>query len=67
MKIFVVKENYPLYYNFIDNYFMINKKKFYIDGSLNYLQVPINCKTCNFLENYNGYIKSKLGKHRLTN
>ena len=62
-----IKNNYPLYTNFIDNYFIINKKSYFIDGSLDYLRVPKDCRTNNFLENYNGYIKSKLGKHRLIN
>ena len=54
-------------YNFIENYFIINKKIYFQDGSLNYFNVPKDCRTNNYLENYNGYIKSKLGKHRLTN
>ena len=62
-----IKNNYPNYTNFIDNYFIVNKKSFFIDGWLNYSSVPKDCRTNNFLENYNGYIKSKLGKHRLIN
>ena len=62
-----IKENYPKYTNFIENYFIINKKIYFQDGSLNYFNVPKDCRTNNYLENYNGYIKSKLGKHRLTN
>ena len=62
-----IKENYPIYTNFIENYFIINKKIYFQDGSLNYFKVPKDCRTNNYLENYNGYIKSKLGKHRLTN
>ena len=29
--------------------------------------MPTDCRTNSFLENYNGYIKNKLGKHRLIN
>ena len=46
---------------------MNNKKKFFEDQSLNYHLIPSDCRTNSFLENYNGYIKSKLGKHRETN
>ncbi len=46
---------------------MENKKKYFEDQSLNYNLVPKDCRTNNFLENYNGYIKSKLGKHRIIN
>jgi len=60
-------ENYPQYTNFINNYFIKNKKQCFIDQSLNYHLVPSDCRTNSFLENYNGYIKSKLGKHRLIN
>ena len=62
-----IKENYPKYTNFIENYFIINKKIYFQDGSLNYFNVLKDCRTNNYLENYNGYIKTKLGKHRLTN
>ena len=57
-----IKNNYPLYTNFIDNYFIINKKSYFIDGSLDYLRVPKDCRTNNFLENYNGYFRSKFGE-----
>ena len=29
--------------------------------------MPTDCRTNSFLENYNGYIKSKLGKNRIIN
>ena len=54
-----IKENYPIYTNFIENYFIINKKIYFQDGSLNYFKVLKDCRTNNYLENYNGYIKSK--------
>ena len=60
-------EKYPDYTNFINNYFIRTKKPFFIDNSLNYNLIPKDCRTNSFLENYNGYIKSKLGKNRLTN
>ena len=62
-----IKNNFQINTNFIDNYFIIYTKNFFIDGSLNYLRVQKDCRTINILENYNGSIKSKLGKHRLIN
>jgi hypothetical protein len=34
---------------------------------LDYQSIPSNCRTNNFLENYNGYIKTHLGKNRYIN
>ena len=62
-----LRELYPEHSNFINNYFLENKRKYFEDQSLNYNLVPKDCRTNNFLENYNGYIKSKLGKHRIIN
>ena len=45
-----IKENYPIYTNFIENYFIINKKIYFQDGSLNF-NVPKDCRTNNYLEN----------------
>ena len=41
--------------------------QYFIDNSLNYDIIPEDCRTNNFLENYNGYIKLNLGKHRIIN
>ena len=41
--------------------------EYFKDNSLNYQNIPIDCRTNNFLENYNGYIKSRLGQHRVIN
>ena len=62
-----LSEIFPDHSNFINNYFLENKRKYFQDQSLNYNLVPKDCRTNNFLENYNGYIKSKLGKHRIIN
>ena len=62
----IIKEN-PLYGNFIENYFRKNKLPFFEDFSLNYHNVPKEYRTNNFLENYNGFIKSQLGKKRIIN
>ena len=58
---------YPNHNNFINNYFIENKKAYFEDNSLNYNLVPKDCRTNSFLENYNGYIKSKLGNHKIIN
>ena len=55
-------EKYPEYYNYITNYFLPSKMKYFEDNSLNYFDVPKDCRSNSFLENYNGYIKEKLGK-----
>ena len=58
---------FPEYYNYINNYFLPSKIKYFEDNSLNYLDVPKDCRSNSFLENYNGYIKEKLGKKRQVN
>ena len=62
----IINENL-LYENFIDNYFRKNKLQFFEDLSLNYHNVPKEYRTNNFLENYNGFAKSQLGKKRVIN
>ena len=62
----LIKE-FPNYDNFINNYFIRNKKKYFEDGSLDYSNVPKDCRSNSFLENYNGFIKNKLGKYRIVN
>ena len=62
-----LKKEYPKYNNFITNYFMENKLNFFKDNSLNYNAIPEDCRTNNYLENYNGFIKSQLGKSRIVN
>ena len=52
---------------FITNYFMENKLAYFKDNSLNYNAIPDDCRTNNYLENYNGFIKSQLGKTRIVN
>ena len=41
--------NYPIYINFINNYFKINKLPFFIDKSLNYSDIPLDCRTNNYI------------------
>ena len=60
-------DKYPNHKNFFESYFITNKRKLFEDKSLNYYKVPKDCRTNSFLENYNCYIKQKLGKNRLIN
>ena len=63
-KINNIKEKYSNYINFIDNYFMKNKLKFFISGEINYRLLPLDCRTNSSLENYNKIMKESLGKNR---
>ena len=60
-------KKYPLYENYINNYFKVNKYEYFEDLSLDYNRIPIDFRTNNYLENYNGFIKSQLGKTRIVN
>ena len=62
-----LSNEFPKYVNFINNYFITNKRKYFEDGSLDYSKVPKDCRSNSFLENYNGFIKNKLGKYRIIN
>ena len=39
--------------------------EYFEDKSLNYTKISKDCKSNNYLDNYNGYIKEKLGKYLL--
>ena len=58
---------YPIYKNFIENYFLKIHKEYFIDKSLDFSNIPNDCRSNSFLENYNIYIKQNLGKHRIVN
>ena len=58
-----LSSKYPKYYNFINQYLNVNKLDYFKDLSLDYNTIPNDCRTNNYLENYNGFIKLKLGKH----
>ena len=62
-----LKEKFPKYNNFLTNYFIENKLTYFKDNYLNYSVIPEDCRTNNYLENYNGFIKSQLGKSRIIN
>lgn len=60
-------KKFPLYENYINNYFKVNKYEYFEDLSLDYNRIPIDFRTNNYLENFNGYIKNQLGKNRIIN
>ena len=62
-----ISSKYPSYTNFINNYFTENKLEYFKDLSLDYSRIPKDCRTNNYLENYNGYLKNQLGKNRIIN
>ena len=45
---------FPNHKNFLRNYFLPNKREYFLDQSLNYYQIPNDCRSNSFLENYNG-------------
>ena len=62
-----INTKYTKYQNFINNYFIKEKLKYFEDNSLNYDLVPEKFRINNFLENYNRFIKTKLGEKRIIN
>lgn len=58
---------YPLYTNFINNYFINIKRIYFLNGAYDYYNIPNDCKSNSFLENYNKYLKEKLGRKRIIN
>ena len=60
-----INKRYPEYSNFITNYFVKYKKKYFQDGTYNYSLIPKDCRTNSFLENYNNFIKHNLGKKNI--
>ena len=53
-----ISNDYPKYSNFLNNYFLRNKLQYFKDQSLDYYRIPKDCRTNNFLENYNGHLKN---------
>ena len=62
-----IVEKYPIYNNFIKNYFIKYKKEYFENNDYDYSNIPEDCKSISFLENYNKYLKIKLGKKRVIN
>ena len=59
-----LKEKYPKYNNFIENYFCKTKLKHFLSNEYNYSLIPEDCRSISYLENYNKIMKESLGKSR---
>ena len=66
-KIHIIISQYPKYYNMIENYFLEAKLKFFMDGSYNYNNFPMDIRSNSILERYNKIIKTELGVKRTCN
>ena len=51
----------------IENYFLEAKLKFFMDGSYNYNNFPMDIRSNSILERYNKIIKTELGVKRTCN
>lgn len=58
---------YPLFTNYIKNYFINTKRIYFLIGNYDYHNIPNDCKSNSFLENYNKYLKEKFGRKRIVN
>ena len=52
-----IVQKYPNFKNIIEKYFRKYKLEFFIKGDYNYNELPIDCRSNSYLENYNLYIK----------
>ena len=57
-----IVQNYPNFKNIIENYFKNYKLEFFVNGDYNYNELPADCRSNSYLENYNLYMKQNLGK-----
>ena len=58
---------YPKYYNYIVNYFISNKLRYFQDGTYDYSQFPPDIRSNSILERYNKIVKIELGEKRTCN
>ena len=58
---------YPKYTNYIVNYFLDSKLKYFIDDSYDYSKFPPDIRSNSILERYNKEIKMQLGEKRTCN
>ena len=59
-------ENKP-FKNFIENYFVKNKKKYFVNEDYNYYKYSDTIRSNSYIETYNKYIKSQLGNIKYVN
>ena len=58
---------YPNYSNYIVNYFIEYKFKYFQDGSYDYTKFPPDIRSNSILERYNKIVKNELGEKRTCN
>ena len=63
----ILLNQYPKYNNYIINYFLDAKLKYFIDGSYDYSKFPPDIRSNSVLERYNKEIKLQLGEKRTCN
>ena len=64
-KIDSLKKNYEDFNNFINNYFIKNKRRFFISKDFDYYNIPQDIRSNSYIETYNKFIKENLGKKRM--
>ena len=57
-----IKAKYNIFDNILNNYSIKYKRKYFLSGEYNYNELPPDCQSNRYLENYNLYMKQKLGK-----
>ena len=62
-----LKNKYPNFENFVENYFIKNKRKFFVSKDFDYYHIPNDSRSNSYLESYNKYIKNILGENRYVN
>ena len=72
MKIFdefinnLISENKP-FINFINNYFLKNKRKYFLNEDYNYSKYICTVRSNSYIEYYNKYVKNELGNKKIVN
>ena len=63
----IILLQYPKYYNYIVNYFISNKLRYFQDGTYDYSKFPPDIRSNSILERYNKLVKIELGEKRTCN
>ena len=63
----ILINQYPKYTNYIVNYFIDNKLKYFKDGTYDYSKFPKDIRSNSILERYNKTIKTEFGEKRTCN
>ena len=63
----IILLQYPKYYNYIVNYFISNKLRYFQDGTYDYSKFPPDIRSNSILERYNKLVETELGEKRTFN